>query len=124
MQEEFKTRPIALAPHFTVHRQGEDRLLLLSEDGSFRLRGQLYIQLLGFLDGRFTPNDIVGIFAASGTPEQLFEVLDGMLTKGYAISVTTAQDMNLHAYWTSQGETPMDARAKVAAAPGWCAGAG
>ena len=117
MQEEFKTRPIALAPHFTVHRQGEDRLLLLSEDGSFRLRGQLYIQLLGFLDGRFTPNDIVGIFAASGTPEQLFEVLDGMLTKGYAISVTTAQDMNLHAYWTSQGETPMDARAKVAAVP-------
>ena len=117
MQEEFKTQPISLSPHFTVHRQGEDRLLLLSEDGSFRLRGQLYIQLLGFLDGRFTPNDIAGFFAASGTPEQIFGVLDGMLIKGYAISVTAAQDMNLHAFWTSQGETPMDARDKNMAVP-------
>ena len=110
MLEPIKNQPIALAPHFTVHRQGEDRILLLSEDGSFRLRGQLYIQLLGFLDGRFTPNEITGIFAQSGTPEQIFEVLDGMLTKGYAISLDAAQDMNLHAYWTSQGKTPMDAR--------------
>lgn len=113
MNEKLKHRPIALAPHFTVHRQGEDRILLLSEDGSFRLRGQLYIQLLGFLDGRFTPNDITGIFAQSGTPEQILEVLEGMLTKGYAISVETAQDMNLHAYWTSQGQSPMAAREQM-----------
>lgn len=109
MLEQLKSQPIALAPHFTVHRQGEDRILLLSEDGSFRLRGQLYIQLLGFLDGRFTPDEITGIFAQSGSPEQIFEVLDGMLTKGYAISLETAQDMNRHAYWTSQGQTPADA---------------
>ena len=109
MQDRFKSQPIALAPHFTVHRQGEDRILLLSEDGSFRLRGELYIQLLGFLDGRFTPNDITSIFARSGTPEQILEVLDGMLTKGYAVSLETAQDMNRHAYWTSQGEAPLDA---------------
>lgn len=112
MEETLKHQPIALAPHFTVHRQGGDRILLLSEDGSFRLRGELYIQLLGFLDGRFTPQQITGIFAQSGTPEQILEVLDGMLTKGYAVSLETAQDMNLHAYWTSQGEAPMDARGR------------
>lgn len=115
MQDQFKSQPIALAPHFTVHRQGEDRILLLSEDGSFRLRGQLYIQLLSFLDGRFTPDQITGIFASSGSPEQILEVLDGMLTKGYAVSLDTAQDMNRHAYWTSQGEAPRDTIAKTTA---------
>lgn len=115
MLEQFKSQPIAMAPHFTVHRQGEDRLLLLSEDGSFRLRGQLYIQLLGFLDGRFTPDEIAGIFTASGPADQILEVLDGMLTKGYAVSLDAAQNDNLHAYWTSQGETPLDARDKTTA---------
>lgn len=42
MLEQFKSQPIARAPHFTVHRQGEDRQLLLSEDGSFRLRGRIH----------------------------------------------------------------------------------
>ena len=110
MSENRMDLPLALAPHFNVHLQDDGRILLLSEEGSFRLSGQLYLSLLPHLDGTLSAREIAAIVAKQGAPQdKVEEVLAGMLDKGYAVNVPSPRDMHLNAYWTTQGEVPIDA---------------
>ena len=104
---------LAIAPHFAVHRQGEERLLLLSETQSYRLTGGLYIALLPLLDGRRTAAQIAGSLAQSVDADTVRECLKHMLAKSYIVALPASADTlgrhHLHAYWSARNLAPDDA---------------
>src|SRR5579862_5033892 len=69
------TKPIGIAPHFSVHVVNDREVLLLSEQRSYRLGGKLYVALLPFLDGKRTGEEIVTAFAGRIAPDRLRGVL-------------------------------------------------
>ncbi|MFO7482505.1 TOMM precursor leader peptide-binding protein [Oceanibaculum nanhaiense] len=101
---------LAIAPHFAVHRQGEERLLLLSETQSYRLTGGLYIALLPLLDGRLTAAQIVDSLARSVDADTVRDCLKHMMAKSYIVPVPAPSDLMgmrpLHAYWSARGQAP------------------
>lgn len=104
---------LAIAPHFAVHRQGEERLLLLSETQSYRLTGGLYIALLPLLDGRLTAAQIVDSLAQSVDADTVRECLKHMLAKSYIVALPAPADaldrQHLHAYWSARHQAPGEA---------------
>ncbi|MBU0726260.1 MAG: TOMM precursor leader peptide-binding protein [Alphaproteobacteria bacterium] len=107
MSTEILTHHLALAPHFSVHLQDDERLLLLSESRSFRLRGQFYRDLLPHLTGALTGGQIVAVFKGKVPEPEVVGMLTDMQAKGYIVPVPARHDGHLAAYWSAQGETPL-----------------
>ena len=57
--EDWLDAHLAYAPHFSLFFQGADRLLLLSEERSFRLNGAIYQTLVPLLDGQWSGREIL-----------------------------------------------------------------
>src|SRR5690606_15504967 len=100
---------IAVAPHFSVHPQDAERVLLLSEERSFRLRGQIYRDLLPRLDGSQTGRQVVAAYDGQVPEGEIEAILAGLLDKGYLVALPEQSDIHLAAYWTAQNEAPMAA---------------
>ncbi len=97
---------LAYAPHFSLYAQGPDRLLLLSEERSFRLNGAIYQSLIPFLDGRLRGREIVDRLSGVEPPAELRGRLGRLLKSGYVTIVAPGVDMKRQAYWSALGEVP------------------
>lgn len=105
---------LAFSPHFSLHPQGRERLLLLSEERSFRLNGAVYLALVPLLDGRLRGHEIVARLSGVEAPEALTGRLRRMLDKSYITAVAPGAEMNRQAYWSSLGATPADVTVALA----------
>ncbi len=97
---------LAYAPHFTLYAQGEDRLLLISEERSFRLNGAIYRTLIPLLDGHLRGQEVIDRLASIEPPAELRSRLGRLLANGYATIVAPGVDMRRQAYWSALGEVP------------------
>src|SRR3954453_1296179 len=97
---------LAFSPHFSLHLQDSERLLLLSEERSFRLNGGIYAKLLPLLDGRLRGQEIINRLSAVEPPDTAALRLARMIEKGYVAVVDPDADMAGQAYWSALGEPP------------------
>jgi len=74
---------IGVSPQFCTHFTDENRVLLLSEQRSFRLNGRLYVALLPYLNGKLTGLDVIKIFEERVPFDRMKSVLQNMLSKNY-----------------------------------------
>jgi len=113
--EDWLDAHLAYAPHFSLFPQGPDRLLLLSEERSFRLNGAIYQALLPLLDGRLSGRQILDRGAGAEEREALCGRLERLIRSGYVTKVAAGVDMRRQAYWSALGETPADVLARLGA---------
>ncbi|MFH1805614.1 MAG: TOMM precursor leader peptide-binding protein [Pseudomonadota bacterium] len=99
---------LAVAPHFNVHRMGDDQFMLLSEDQSFRLSGAGYVMIMPLLDGRYNRAQIIEQLAGSATVEDINGLIDTMLAKRYVVPVEPWADSARSAFWSAQNLPPVD----------------
>src|SRR5690606_27821104 len=114
-QADFLDRRLALAPHYAAHPQDAERVLLLSEERSFRLRGQIYRELLPWLDGARTGRQIAEAFRGKLADGEVEAVLAGLLEEGYVVVLPEGSARHLTAYWTAQGLSPLAADRRLKA---------
>jgi len=105
---------LAIAPHFNVHRMGDDQFILLSEDQSFRLSGAGYMMLIPLLDGQFTRVQILEQVAGRAPVEELNALIDTMLAKRYVVPVEPWADSARSAFWSAQNLPPIDCESHLA----------
>ncbi len=115
MTHDILAQRIAVAPHFSVHLQDAERVLLLSEERSFRLRGALYCALLSRLDGSLTGRQLCDQFRESASEQELTSILETLIERGYLVVLPHRFGPNLSAYWSAQGEPPSLAEERIAA---------
>ncbi len=99
---------IALAPHFTLHKIETDSFLLLSEDQSFRLRGEGYSLILPLLDGSRTCREIVENLQDRTAEQDIVALISHMQNKGYIVRVEPGADSGRLAFWSASGFIPAD----------------
>ncbi|MBS0550333.1 MAG: TOMM precursor leader peptide-binding protein [Proteobacteria bacterium] len=104
---------LAYAPHFSLYAQGADRLLLLSEERSFRLNGAIYQTMIPLLDGTLRGREVVERLAGVEPPEQLRGRIVRLLKSGYATLVVPGVDLKRQAYWSALGEVPAEVLAAL-----------
>lgn len=99
---------LALAPHFNVHRLGDDQFMLLSEDQSFRLSGAGYVMIMPLLDGRYNRAQILEQLSGKAAAEDINDLIDTMLAKRYVVAVDPWGDTARSAFWSAQNLSPVD----------------
>jgi len=104
---------LAYAPHFSLYAQGPDRLLLLSEERSFRLNGAIYQTLIPLLGGKLLGREVVDRLAGVEPPAHLRGRLARLLKSGYVTIVAPGVDMKRQAYWSALGEVPAEVLAAL-----------
>lgn len=92
-------------------------MLLLSEERSFRLNGALYADLLPRLDGSLTGRQVVAAFRSSVPEAEMIQILEGLHGKGYLVTLPDRGDLHLAAYWSAQGEQPVEADRRLRSVP-------
>lgn len=102
MVDEHLDKLLAIAPHFTVHRETEDRFLLFSEDRSYRLRGGLYPQLVPLLDGSLTGRQVLERLPG----EETSRLLQRMLQQRYIVPLAPRAEASRQAFWSAQNLDP------------------
>lgn len=111
MRDDLKNGLLAVAPHFAVHREGEDSYLLFAEDRSVRLKGEFYSNLLPLLNGALTGEQIAERLQAA----ELDEMLETLLDKGQIAILAPGAAHHRQAFWTAAGLQPQDMEQKLAA---------
>ncbi|MEM6676714.1 MAG: TOMM precursor leader peptide-binding protein [Pseudomonadota bacterium] len=101
---------LAVAPHFTVHEEGDDRFLLFSEERSLRLRGEIYRHLLPLLTGEHTTAEIRQ--RMNGT--NVDGVLHRLFEDGQIVAVRPHAPMSRQAFWSAAGRAPEETEAALA----------
>jgi ribosomal protein S12 methylthiotransferase accessory factor len=102
-------KPIGVSPQFSSYVLDERRVLLLSEQRSFRLNGKLYVALLPLLDGRSTGEAVVAAFDGRVDAARLRSVLEDMFGKGYITQLDGKAPRDRQALWAELGLVPTDA---------------
>jgi ribosomal protein S12 methylthiotransferase accessory factor len=105
---------IAFRPHFCVRAVDEKSVALLSDGGSFMLRGKLYAMLVPYLQGEHSAPEILAAMAGRAPGERVRTALETLLAKGYASPVDDAVAPGRAAYWIELGRPPAEAEACVA----------
>ncbi|HZY55226.1 MAG TPA: TOMM precursor leader peptide-binding protein [Reyranella sp.] len=113
--EDWLDAHLAYAPHFSLFFQGADRLLLLSEERSFRLNGAVYQALVPLLDGQLSGREILDRLAGAEEATTLHGRLERLIRNGYVTKVAAGVDMRRQAYWSALGEVPADVLARLRA---------
>ncbi len=107
-------RPIGLSPHFSIHVVGDNQVLLLSEQRSFRLTGKLYVAMIPYLDGTRTGTGVIEAFKGRAPEERLRGALENLTEKGYAAYVDGKAPSGRQALWSELGMVPADAERNLA----------
>lgn len=94
-----------------------NRMLLLSEQRSFRLSGQLYRHLVPLLDGTRTADGIVAALDGRADPARVRTVLADMMRKGYLARLDNSAPRDRQALWSETGLAPLDAEQALRALP-------
>ncbi|MEM9761761.1 MAG: TOMM precursor leader peptide-binding protein [Pseudomonadota bacterium] len=102
---------LAVAPHFTVHEEGDDRFLLFSEERSLRLRGEIYRHLLPLLNGDHTTAEIRRRMNGAN----IDGVLNRLFEDGQIVGVRPHAPMSRQAFWSAAGRAPEETEAALAA---------
>lgn len=102
MQGDLAGSFLAIAPHFTIHREDADRFLLFSENRSLRLRGEVYRHLLPLLTGEYTGEQIAGMFQSPEVPA----ILERLFGEGQVVIAPPGRDISRQAYWSALGRAP------------------
>ncbi|WP_417813125.1 TOMM precursor leader peptide-binding protein [Thalassospira alkalitolerans] len=112
--EQNSNHYLAMAPHFNVHRMGDDQFMLLSEDQSFRLSGAGYVMIIPLLDGRLTRAQILEQLAGRASADEINGLIDIMLAKRYVVPVEPWADSARSAFWSAQNLPPVDCETHLA----------
>ncbi|MBE0529792.1 MAG: TOMM precursor leader peptide-binding protein [Rhodospirillales bacterium] len=110
--------PLALAPHFSLHRLAQDKYLLLSEDRSVKLNDPFYVHILPLLDGVLNGRQIVERLAAKTGREHADNIaafLGAMIDKGYVVALDPRADTARTAFLSASGLDPVSAGRTLAA---------
>lgn len=110
MSDSLATQYLAVAPHFTVHRESDETTLLFSETRNFRLRGRFYDHLLRLLDGTLTGEEI-----AARMEGEVMGVLEQLYSDGHVVAVKPGVAHTRQAFWSAAGLSPVAAEARMAA---------
>jgi len=110
MRDELTKGLLAITPHFTVHREPPDTILLFAEDRSVRLRGEFYLNLLPLLNGTLTGGEI----AAKLPNPELPGILETLHDKGQIAIMAANAAHHRQAFWSAGGETPADQESLLA----------
>lgn len=119
MLGELADKHLAIAPHFTLHREAVDRFLLFAEGRSLRLRGDLYRQLLPRLTGERTGAQILAEIAAdpaggAGAQEEAGRTLVRLVEAGQVVALAPGGDVARQAFWSEGGLPPEETELKLA----------
>ncbi|GAB5468327.1 MAG: TOMM precursor leader peptide-binding protein [Rhodospirillales bacterium] len=110
-------QPLGFGAQFSAHRVADDQVLLLSEKRSFRLRGQLYADLMPLLDGEHSEAEIVAAAATDAAgAERVKQALAHLRKKGYLrerLPTPVAQQ----SLWLEWEKEPEEVAAALAAWP-------
>lgn len=96
----------ALTPHLRFHDIGDHQTLLVSESFNTLLHGKLYSDVIPFLDGSNTFDDIVRACGSVHSFTDLLSAIVSLSTKGYVVSADHSMEPSRAAYWSSLGATP------------------
>ncbi|MDF2234786.1 TOMM precursor leader peptide-binding protein [Albimonas sp. CAU 1670] len=119
MATDLADKHLAIAPHFTVHREASDRFLLFAEGRSLRLRGDLYARLLPRLTGERTGAEILAEIAAvpgaaADAGEQARRTLVSLYEAGQVVALAPGADVNRQAFWSEGGLPPAETELRLA----------
>lgn len=103
-----RDRYLSIAPHFSLHHVGEYSYLLLSENQSYRLRGDGYSLILPYLDGRFRLSDIIAALSLQMAESEIVDLVSNMRTKGYVVAIDPWGDHARSAFWSARSWQPDD----------------
>ena len=104
-----------LAPHLDFRLIGKDRTLLVSESLTTLLRGTIYGDILGLLDGRRERDDIVAALRDSHATLDVRAALTALTVQGYVVSGEHTMERGRAAYWSALGASPRWAEERLAA---------
>lgn len=107
-------RPVGFSPHFSIHIVGDNQVLLLSEQRSFRLTGKLYVAMIPYLDGTRTGAGVIEAFTGRASEERLRGALSNLMEKGYVTYVDGKAPSGRQALWSELGMVPADAERRLA----------
>ena len=96
----------ALTPHLQFRDIGEQQTLLVSESFNTLLHGKLNRDLLPLLDGRRSPQAIVGALDDAHAASDVLAAIVSLSARGYVVSADHGMDPAGAAYWSSLGASP------------------
>lgn len=102
MRDDLADRYLAVAPHFSLHWESSDAVLLFSDARSLRLRGPLNAGLVPLLDGRFTGRQIL---ERMNNPQAAGQ-LESLAKQGLVVGVTPQAEISRQAFWSASGRDP------------------
>ena len=109
-------RPV-FKPTFHVEVVGPEGVFLLSEQGHFVLKGELYCAMAPLLDGLHTADEIVDALADEGSAAEVYYALSLMESKGYAVEVAAEIPIGRAAFWYAAGIDPTVAEQRLRDTP-------
>src|SRR5712692_3979912 len=109
-------RPV-FKPTFHVEVVEAEGVFLLSEQGHFVLRGELYCVMAPLLDGRHSADDIVDALVDEATAAEVYYALGLMESKGYIVEVVAGIPPERAAFWHAAGVDPAVAEQRLRETP-------
>nr|ANA85205.1 TrfD [Prochloron sp. L6] len=97
---------LQIKPHFHVEIIEPKQVYLLGEQGNHALTGQLYCQILPFLNGEYTREQIVEKLDGQVPEEYIDFVLSRLVEKGYLTEVAPELSLEVAAFWSELGIAP------------------
>ena len=95
-----------IKPHYYVEIVEPKHVYLLDEHSSHALTGSLYCQILPFLNGQHTLEEIVQELDGQVPPEHIDYVLERLQAKGYLTEATPDFSPGTAAFWSALGIDP------------------
>ncbi len=100
-----------LAPHLEFRSIGNGRVLLVSETFNTLLHGQVYADVLPWLDGCHEPDRIVEMLEDAHPESDVRKALASLTAKGYLVPGNHTMGPGKAAFWSSLGASPCQVEA-------------
>ncbi len=99
----MQSTTLQIKPHFHVEVIEPKQVYLLGEHGNHALTGELYCQILPFLNGEYTLEEIVAKLDGEVPPEYIEFVLNRLAEKGYLTEAAPELPPEVAAFWSELG---------------------
>lgn len=97
---------LQIKPHFHVEVIEPKQVYLLGEQGNHALTGQLYCQILPFLNGEYTLEQLIQKLDGEVPQDYIEFVLNRLSEKGYLTEVAPELPPEVAAFWSELGISP------------------
>ena len=104
-------------PTFHVEIVEPEGVFLLSEQGHFVLKGELYCAIAPLLDGLHTSDEIVDALMGKVSAAEVYYALGAMESKGYVVEATPQIADASAAFWYASGVDPVSADERLRKTP-------